>query len=462
MNRGLGFGAVCLLAFAPAIHAQETTPIREVVPLRVEAGTPLRLYITKRVWYRVGEPVTAILIEPIWAFDRIVIPAGSSFDGRVAKLHPVSRLARTEAIVKGDFTPLKRAEVVFTACHFPDGTRRELQTEGAFGMVTIYVPPRPPKKNAKPPKAPGTGMMAKAKQQIQAQIATRTGGVFEFVRGPNRREWAENYIMTKLPYHPQWYRSRTRFDALVQQPLDFGTASLDARDFSTLGGAPPTDSNAQMRIVQTVSSMDARVGDPLQGVLTQPLFTSDHHLVLPQGTRLNGRITLTQHARMFRRGGKLRFALENVQLPPAVAALTSQPIDRPSPVQAQLVAAEGNPSALKVDQEGTAKATESKTRLLRPVIAALVAAKSNDNDAGRQSVSGSGTGNASGRALGGFSGFGLLGTIASRGPRQIGTALGYYGLAWSIFSNVISRGSEVVLEKNSEAAVRFGSSTRPR
>ncbi len=107
---------------------------------------------------------------------------------------------------------------------------------------------------------------------------------------------------------------------------------------------------------------------------------------------------------MFRRGGKLRFALENVQLPPAVAAFTSQPIDRPSPVQAQLVAAEGNPSALKVDQEGTAKATESKTRLLRPVIAALVAAKSNDNDAGRQSISGSGTGNASGRALGGLLG----------------------------------------------------------
>ncbi len=61
--------------------------------------------------------------------------------------------------------------------------------------------------------------------------------------------------------------------------------------------------NAQMRIVQTVSSMDARVGDPLQGVLTQPLFTSDHHLILPQGTRLNGRITLTSTRECFAGAG---------------------------------------------------------------------------------------------------------------------------------------------------------------
>ena len=150
-----------------------------------------------------------------------------------------------------------------------------------------------------------------------------------------------------------------------------------------------------------------------------------------------------------------------MELPPALASLTSHPVNGPSPVQAQLVAMEGDPSMLKVDSEGTAKATESKTRLLRPAIAALVAAKSMDDDAGKETASGTGGSNASGRALGGFSGFGLLGIAAAQGPSQLGTTLGFYGLAWSVYTNVISRGSEVIFEKNSEMAVRFGSSSRP-
>jgi hypothetical protein len=117
---------------------------------------------------------------------------------------------------------------------------------------------------------------------------------------------------------------------------------------------------------------------------------------------------------------------------------------------------------MKVDGEGTAKATESKARLLRPIIAGLVAAKSLDNDAGKQSSSGTNAAgaNTSGRSLGGFSGFGLLGIAAARGPRNIGSALGFYGLAWSVYSNLVARGREVTFEKNTAMAIRFGATPR--
>src|SRR5437588_12939703 len=88
---------------------------------------------------------------------------------------------------------------------------------------------------------------------------------------------------------------------------------------------------------------------------------------------------------------------------------------RVQPAQAQLTEVEADRGAVKVDREGTAKATESKTRLLRPVIAGLVAAKSLDNDAGKQTASGTvgaAGANPSGRALGGFPGLGLLGFAA--------------------------------------------------
>jgi hypothetical protein len=112
-----------------------------------------------------------------------------------------------------------------------------------------------------------------------------------------------------------------------------------------------------------------------------------------------------------------------------------------------------------VDEEGTAKATESKTRFLRPAIAGLVAARSLDDDAGKH-ASGGANANYSGRGLGGFSGFGLFGTLASMGPRPIGATLGFYGLGWSVYSTVVSRGREVTFEKNSPMAIRFGAPAR--
>src|SRR6266851_3815848 len=41
--------------------------------------------------------------------------------------------------------------------------------------------------------------------------------------GPGKKEWLYDYAMSRLPYHPQYVRSRTRFDAELQSPLIFGS-----------------------------------------------------------------------------------------------------------------------------------------------------------------------------------------------------------------------------------------------
>jgi hypothetical protein len=275
--------------------------------------------------------------------------------------------------------------------------------------------------------------------------------MLDFVHTPNKREWLEDFLWAKLPYHPQWYRTGTRFDAVLEKPLDFGDVSLPAKNLKQIGTQPPRDTPVPVRFLSTVNSKDARVGDPVEGVLSQPLFSSDHALVLPEGTRLSGKVTLSRPARLFHRGGQLRFTFDSVQ-PPPVASI---PV-RSAPTQAQLTAAEETSGRLQIDSEGTVKATESKTRLLRPVIAGLIAAKSMDNDAGKQTASGGADANISGASLGGFSGFGLFGIAIAQGPRSIGTALGFYGLAWSAYTTIVSRGREVTFEKNSAVAIRFG------
>ncbi len=443
--------------------SQESAAAQQMpVHLQVETGTPLRVYIIGRVPYRVGEMVPAKLIEPVWAFDRVVIPAGTIVQGQVVKLDPVSKMIRARTIAGGDFTPLKRAQVSFTSLTLPDGRTVPVQTEESLGLPTLYVPPRPSKKSKKhkTSSAKSSRVGQFLKQQAQSQANARSRGFYDLVRGPNKREWLENYVLSKLPYHPQWYRARTRFDTVLTKPLDFGTVEVASSELAQSGTAAPPNSTAQMRLLTTISSADAHAGDPMHGVLTEPLFARQHELVLPEGTRFTGRITLAQHARLFHRGGKLRFTIEKVDLPPSEAALDNIVAVKQAsqPVQGQLVSVEADPKAVKVDSEGTAIATESKTRLLRPAIAALVAAKSLDNDVGKQTASGTGTApNTGGRSLGGFSGFGLLGTAAAYGPHPIGAALGFYGLAFSVYSNIVARGSEVTFEKNTAIAIRFGS-----
>ncbi len=453
------FRAAAIVFLAPclALAAKQPTPVGLSVPLAVKTGTPLRVYITKRVAYRQGAVVSAKLVEPVWSFDRIVIPAGAILQGEVLSLEPVPNMMRAMAVVRGDFTPLKRAEVTFNALTLPNGQRIEMETQPSVGLASIYVPPKPnknvPKKSSR--------LRTLAKQQMETQINARTYGFLDFVRGPDKRDWVETFLWNKMPYHPQWYRRGTRFDAVLKTPLDFGTVNVSDASLTEVGRQRGVDLPALVQMTNTVSSADAKVGDPITGVLSQPLFSADHKLILPEGTDMHGRITLARRARMFHRGGQLRFTFDEVEPPSFLAKAMGAPeVER---TQAQLTATEQGAGPVKVDSEGTAKATESKTRFLRPVIAGLVASRAADNDAGKQNSSGAAGGanaNYSGHSLGGFSGFGLLGMAASFGPAYVGTALGYYGLGWSVYSNLVSRGSEVTFEKNSAIAIRFGAPKR--
>ena len=245
---------------------------------------------------------------------------------------------------------------------------------------------------------------------------------------------------------------------MLANSLDFGQAEISANAVEDMGSASFPDKPVMVRFLSDLDSMDAKVGDPIQGILSEPLTSGDHKLALPEGTRLMGRVTLARPAKLFHRGGQLRFMFNKIELPESVAA--SGP--RIEPVQAQVTGAESRTGSVAVDAEGTVKSTESKTRLIRPVIAGLVAARSMDNDAGKQGASGGANANYSGRSLGGFSGFGLLGTAASFGPRSLGSALGFYGLAWSVYSTVISRGREVTFQKNDAVSIRFAPPTAKR
>jgi len=473
MKVRLGIVAVaCIFLFTASATAQTAAGIETpTISLSVPSGAPLRLYLTKRISKRMGAPVEAKLLEPVFAFDREVIPAGTVAQGQVSRVQPVGKWQRVRAIVSGDFTPLRSAQVEFTTLVLPDGHSVSTHTVETVGLNSIYREPSKKKGKAQPPNQNG-GILGTAKQtakdRINGAINARSMGIADIVRGPNKKEKLIDLMWSKLPYHPQYVRRGTRFDAALRDPLQFGFESVKQGDLAQLGSQPLPDSIVHARLLTALNSASAKQGEAVEAVVVAPLFSADHKLVFPEGTRLIGTVVVAKKARSFHRGGQLRFNFQRVDLPPEAANLRpAAPRAEPMNTQAILAGAEGNGTApIKVDSEGGVEAKESKTRFIAPVISLILASRAADNehhhdadDVGRNT---GGNANVSGRTMGGGLGLGMLGAAVSQSSPYVGMAFGYYGLAWSVYSNVIARGAEVQFDKNAMMDIKFGARTPPQ
>ena len=467
----LGVASLSILSAAPLAEDGSQQP---EIPLVVPAGVPLRLYLTKRVPKRAGAPVEAKVLDPVYAFDHQVIPAGTVVLGTVSRLQPVSRAQRARAILSGDFTPLRTAPVEFTTLVMPDGRRVPLHTAESLGLNSL-VPSRPPKKQSST-EPQNTGVLGTGRQKVQdavqGQIA-RVKSIPDLVRGPDKKEKVEDYLLAKLPYHPQYVHNRTRFDAELLDPLSFGSEPVATGSLALVGSQPQADSVVHARLITPLDSASSKQGEMVEAVLAEPMFSSDHRLVLPEGTHLEGTVVATKKARWFHRSGQLRFNFQEIGLPAEVSqlqAIARIATERPAQerlqirTQANLQAAESTgKTPLKVDREGGVQAKESKTRFLAATAAVMIARRAGDNDPERnqsRQIIGQDP-NVAGRTIGGGFGFGLLGTAIAQSSRYVGTAFGYYGMAWALYSALIARGAEVQFHKNTMVDIRFNTRSEP-
>jgi hypothetical protein len=472
MRIALGFiAAAGISLFSPSASAQTATADEALpqISLSVPSGAPLRLYLSKRVSKRAGAPVEAKLLESVFAFDREVLPAGTVALGQVNRTQPVGKWLRARAIVNGDFTPLRQAEVEFTTLILPDGRKLATHTIETVGLNSIYTEPSKKQRRKSQPQNQNGGILGTAKQtakdRINGAINARTRGIADIVRSPNKKEKFIDFLWAKLPYHPQYLRRGTRFDASLRDPLPFGSVAVKPGDLAALGSQPLPDSVVHARLLAPLDSASAKLGQEVKAVVTAPLFSPEHKLVFPEGTLLTGTVVLAKRARSFHRPGQLRFNFQSIDVPQEVANMRppAQPARLSTP--AILEAAEGSGTApIKVDSEGGVQAKESKTRFIAPMISLMLASRAADNDAGHHNATGAtgGDANISGRTLGGGSGFGMLGAAAAQSSRYVGMAFGYYGLAWSVYSSVIARGGEVQFDKNAVMDIKFGARKPPQ
>src|SRR5579862_4555795 len=70
-----------------------------IVPLTLDKGSPLKVVLTERVQSKLGEPVRAKIVDPVYVFDREVIPAGTEILGTITGLRSAGKMKRVTSLL---------------------------------------------------------------------------------------------------------------------------------------------------------------------------------------------------------------------------------------------------------------------------------------------------------------------------------------------------------------------------
>jgi hypothetical protein len=399
---------------ATPVPAQEASPERK--SLVVEPGNDFRAALEKGVRLKAtGQPITARLLEPVYAGEDLAIPAGSTIKGHVSSITTAPMRKRAGRLLAGDFTPPKTAHVTFDQIVLSDGTTVPIHSDSAVGLGRVansrYLP-----------KAQRPGIRQKLK------------GATAPLREPNKFQRLGEAVVTSLPYHPEYIDQGTVFDAALLEPVTVlvpvqpHTASQQASDY------------LHLHLLTPVNSSTSTAGTQIEAVVSQPYYQADHQLLYPAGTRITGTVQKATSAGWMKKNGSIVFAFRSVQMPDGTTRDFHSTVGG---VQAE------RSEGLNVGKEGEIKATTSTfARLLAP--ASLIGPSRAVADSTLQKKAWSRSGE-------GRKGFDLLGAGAAQ--VSVGTAigLGYFGAAKKLCDAFITKGSNVELPVNSPISLRLDS-----
>ena len=440
---------------AVPLPAPALPEVSSSIPLTVPAGTPLKVALDQEVRIReVGQPVHGKVVEPVYSFDKIVVPAGSEVTGKIASIDGVSKMKRTEAAMNANFSPYRQVHVAFNELVLADGRHLPLHTivSPASQGVLQFVPA-----NAKE----NTGAAAEAKHaasrkisEVRQEARRQWDAAMEQLHQPGKMHRLERLGVAQLPYHPQYMDAGTSFNADLQTPLDFGTEPLEPEKLSAIGNPPPSGSVVHALLVTPLNSASAKKGEPVEAVISQPLVVSNQ-LFLPQGSHIKGSVLQVRPARRLNRNGQLRIVFHQVVPPDGIE----------QKVEASLEGVEvAKGEHLSLDAEGGAQVTTPRTRYLTTAIAVALASSSMSSDHDARFHGGNGAGDPGAGAANGASGFGFLGSIVGvlAHSRVVASGFGIYGAAMSVYAHFLARGSDVVYPKDMSMVIGLGTrDTRP-
>src|SRR5262245_8509470 len=417
------FAIVCALTMclgSPLFGQQLPGPT--VIPLTVPQGFPLGIVLTEKIHFKTNEPVRGRITDPVYAFDREVIPAGTEVEGRVTGFQNAGKFKRLFAMFTGDFTPQRQVEITFETLAFSNGTRVPIETSVIGGAEKLII----------------SGETAK-------RSLTST------INSPGS-ERIKRFLWNLSPYHPQSVPVGTHLKATLLTALDFGNAVVGPEKLEHIGSQPPAGSTISARLITDLSS-DIEVGAPVEALLTEPLFTAEHQLIFPVGSKVLGQIEDATEAHKGHHNGKLSVKFTSIMAPEGLTDETAREIDgRLSAVQVVR-----NMDDIRINADGQMRVSESKKRFIAPAYAMVKAGRAINADSKSfdDAMLGAFQSKATKQFAHSGSGFGLTGSVLGAMIPPVGIGLGFFGAARSIYSNFIGRGQDIRLPADTEVQIEL-------
>jgi hypothetical protein len=417
-----------------------------MVPMSLSAGTPIKVALDSEVRVRwVGQVIHGVTTEPIYSFDKLLIPVGTVVNGKVAAIDAVPKKVRTLEATDGNFSPRRNVHVQFDELVMGDGRRVALETVASpapDGVLRFVSANEKAEKKNKVEDAAG-----KKVNETREEIRRQWDEVQKQIHEPGKMHKLKRIALTEMPVHPQYIDAGTSFNEDLQRPLDFGVEAVKPEALTNVGTPPPTGSVVHARLVTALSSATAKRGDAVEALITEPLVVSDH-LILPEGSVIKGSVMQAQRARRLGRNGQLRILFHQVAPPNGLEQRVETSLE---------AVAVDKGEHLKLDSEGGAQVTTPRTRYLTTGIQVALAASqaSPDRDAGSGSLS---AGEAGSSAANGASGFRLVGLVVGLAAhsRPVSAGFGSYGAAMAIYYHFLARGRDVVYPKDMAMVIGLG------
>ena len=432
-----------LMVTVPGLFAQKAT-------VQIPAGTPLPIQLGKHVPLKKGEALDCHLMYPVYAKNKVAIPAGSIVRGKVLALNP-DRSRRIHGRLWGDFTPFNIPVVHFDELILPDGAVQKIVSSDATNGAPVLHLSTP---------AAGKSRSFISRQFSQAKQQAKNAAAL--VTAPGRKDRLVQLLYRQLPYHPQRIESATMWTVTLAQPLTLteneapqqaqkNTAAATVAPPKATPKSPSSSMAAAKNkavwhlsayLQQTISSAAQKKGDTFDAIVAAPIFKPDHTVEIPEGSVLLGTITQSKPARFFGRAGKLRFDFRELKLPGAVS----------QPVQGTLAGANSIKSQkLKIDAEGGVQ-PQPQNRVIVPLVLSLLASRALDTD-----------GNMTANSAVSSNGFGIVGRVVGivSGSRYLAAGIGFYAAAVSVGERWLVHGQNVTFVKNTRIEVTMTPSRNP-
>jgi hypothetical protein len=432
---------------ANAQPAPEAPTIRfNIVPLTVDKGFPLQVMLTEKLKFKLKERVHGRIIEPVYAFDRVVIPLGTEVEGTITGFNKGSKWKKVSSLLVLDFTPERYPQISFDTLVLEDGRRIPIETsvEPGTDVLVRFSGDIEPKNESVSSNSP-------ASNQISGYANARRQAGNDLVKG---------MLWNLAPYRPQALPAGLRYKATLQESLDLGTAVLGVGAFDKIGSELPLGSTIYARLETPLNSRTAKLGTPVKAFLTNPMFSWDHRLIFPVGSRLSGEVVEVARAGRLKHNGELAFKFTQIEPPVSVlfGLMGTQEIDG----QLLGVQVSNELSRLRIDGEGGTRIAQSKERFVAPALALLSLGRGFNADAQSfgNAFTGAYSGNLLSRLLVGNSGLGLgiPAGIAGRMIPPVGIGLSLFSAARSLFVNILARGQEIDFPVNTPIEIRVDAS----